>query len=627
MPTREEQIAQIDAALRGRFFPLVPKVEITGRENWTEEQHDTDRLSRSLAAYALVGLCDLDDTAAAAAITDGQNDGGIDALYFDRANNRLVFVQSKFKRTGAAPAQDENLKTINGIKALQARRFQEFNDAFRNRLDEIEAGLDTVGVQIVLVLAYLGENLSPHVTNDLNALKTELNALGPVMDWKPAGLSVIYGWLISEQTPHFVSANLVLQNWGYATAPRKVVYGQISAASLADLVADKGKALFERNIRHYLGSVGVNTAIEETVRRRPGDFFYLNNGITAVAETLTQSPGNQTQCTFGLTNVSIVNGAQTAGAIANAALAGTISPDAKVLITIIEIGAGTDDIGLRITRARNHQNVVRGVDFAALDPNQERLRQEMALAGITYHYRPSAEARARRDDAFTLEEAAVALACLSLPVRTTAELHALRTHRQPAQNAVEFVVTAKKEIGRLWEQAGALYGQLFPPTLTGLRVCRMVRVYRFVDQILAATEWSNNAYHRRMFFRHGRYFIMAIVAHRSPDVIGRAEFVLSASDQNLLSQRTNEISEAIYALTQPMQGVKGYLSIFRNLTDSQPLADSTLQRLAQQDTQRQAGQQATAAAAAPAPATTPTTPPATIRANPNSPNPQPPATT
>lgn len=615
MPSREEQIAHIEAALRRRFFPLVPKVVTPERLDWIEEKHDTDRLSRSLAAYTLVGLCDLDDTTAAGAITDGKNDGGIDALYFDRAGNRLVFVQAKFKRSGTAPSQEENLKTINGIKALQSRRFNEFNDAFRNRLDEIEAALDTAGVQMVVVLAFLGEAVGPHVTNDLNALKAELNRFSPRMDWQVAGLPVIYDWLLAEQTPQIVSTNVVLRNWACITAPRKAVYGQISAADLAALVVDKGKALFERNIRHYLGSVGVNTAIEETVRRRPGDFFYLNNGITAVAGTLAQAGGNDLQCTFGLTNVSIVNGAQTAGAIANAALAGTISPDAKVLITIIEIGAGTDDIGLRITRARNHQNVVRGVDFAALDPNQERLRQEMALAGITYHYRPSAEARARRDDAFTLEEAAVALACLSMPVRTTAELHTLRTRRQPAQNAVEFVVTAKKEIGRLWEQDGSLYGQLFPPTVTGLRICRIVRIYRFIDRILADTERSENGYFRRMFFRHARYFIMAFVGHRSADVMGRAEFALSADDQTLLSQRTNEVAEAIYAQSNPLQSSKGYLSIFRNLTDSQPLADGVLQRLVQQDQQRQPALHAVAAADTPAPTT--------VLATPNPPNAQP----
>lgn len=626
MPTREEQVAQIEAALRRRFFPLVPKVVTQERQGWTEEQHDTDRLSRALAAYTLVGLCDLDDTTAAGAITDGKNDGGIDAIFYDRAGNRLVFVQSKFKRSGASPAQDENLKTVNGIKALQARRFNEFNEAFRNRLDDIEAALDTAGVKMVLSLAFLGENVGPHVTNDLNALKIELNRLSPRMDWQVSGLTTIYAWLVAEQAPQTVSTSVVLQNWACITTPRKAVYGQISAVQLADLVLDKGKALFERNIRHYLGSVGVNTSIEETVRRRPGDFFYLNNGITAVAEILIQAGGDDAQCTFGLTNVSIVNGAQTAGAIANAAIAGTISPDAKVLITVIEIGAGADDIGLRITRARNHQNVVRGVDFAALDPNQERLRQEMALAGITYHYRPSAEARARRDDAFTLEEAAVALACLSMPVRTTAELHTLRIQRQPAQNAVDYVVTAKKEIGRLWEQDGALYGQLFPASITGIRVCRIVRIYRFIDQILAATERSENGYFRRMFFRHGRYFLMAFVGHRSADVIGRPEYALSSADQTLLSQRINEVAEAAYAQSLPLQSVKGYLSIFRNLTDSQPLADGVLQRLVQQDQQRQSAQQGTTPAAV-AQEELPVSAPAPVSENLNSPNPQPPATT
>ena len=528
-----------------------------------------------------MGLCDLDATSAVGAITDGKDDGGIDALYFDRAGNRLIFVQSKFKRTGTAPAQEENLKTINGIKALQARRFDEFNEAIRNRLDEIEAALDTAGVQMLLVLAYLGDNLGTHVANDLDALKAELNHLNPRMDWQQAGLSVVYGWLVAEQVPRSVDIDIVLYNWAPVMTPRKAVYGQISAASLALLVADKGKALFERNLRHYLGSIGVNTAIEETVRRQPGDFFYLNNGITAVTQTLTQAGGDQRRCAFGLGNVSIVNGAQTAGSIANAASAGVISPDAKVLITVIEIGNGADDIGIRITRARNHQNAVRGVDFAALDPNQERLRQEMALAGITYYYRPSAEARVRRDDAFTLEEAAVALACLSKKVLTTPELDSLRVRRQTPDNAVDYVVTAKKEIGRLWEQEGAIYGRLFPPNLTGLRICRMVRMYRFIDRILAATEWSNNGYQRRMFFRHGRYFIMAFIAHLSADVLGRLEFTLSTADETLLSQRTNEVAEAIYAQSQPLQAIKGYLSIFRNLTDSQPLADGVMQRLVQ----------------------------------------------
>jgi AIPR protein len=215
--------------------------------------------------------------------------------------------------------------------------------------------------------------------------------------------------------------------------------------------------------------------------------------------------------------VSIVNGAQTADSITTASLTGAISPDAKLLITVIEIGAAAVDLGVKITRARNHQNEVRGVDFAALDPNQERLRQELAAAGIKYHYRPSAEARARREDTFTLEEAAVALACLSFRVA-----HSLARPR-PAHNAIDFVVAAKKEIGRLWEQEGTIYGQIFPSSLSGLHACRLVRIYRLVDRILADSERSEGVYYRRMFFRHGRYFVMAFLAHRLPEVVRRLQ--------------------------------------------------------------------------------------------------------
>jgi AIPR protein len=581
MPTREEKVAQVETALRRRFFANVPRIAKPDRAGWTEDQHDLDRLSRALAAYTLAGRCGVDDATAGGAITDGSNDGGIDALYFDRTGNRLVFAQAKFKRSGTVPAQDEVQKAINGLRDLRSRRFETFNEAVRNRLDDIEEALDTPGVGLELHFSFLGDTLGPHATNDLNAFANELNQFAPMFEWHADGLEVVLAWLVAEQAPAAVDGQIVLENWAGATAPRKVVYGQLRVAALAKLVEDHGKALFERNIRHYLGAVGVNTAIEKTVRIHPADFFYLNNGITVVAESITKAAGTGQQCTFRLKSFSIVNGAQTAGAVATATV-GEISPDAKLLITIIEIGNAADDLGMRITRARNYQNVVRGVDFAALDPNQERLRQELASAGITYFYRPSAEARARRDDAFTLEEAALAIACVGFVPRSSTELQ-----QQPRPlNAVDFVVTAKKEVGRLWEQDGNLYGHLFPGDLSGVRVCRLVRVYRFIDRILASTERSENGYHRRMFFRHARYFVMAFVASRSPDVVRRPSLELNEVDQTVLSQITNELAERIFAASMPWHGLKGYLAIFRNLTDAQPLADAVLRPLAEPGAQQ-----------------------------------------
>ena len=513
-------------------------------------------------------------------MTDGENDGGIDAVYLDSPHSRLLIVQSKFKRSGAGPSQEENLKTINGIRKLLARRFADFNDQFQSRLDDIETALDTPGMQIEIHHVFLGQNISPHVESDLNELIDERNTFGPSASWQWHGLLAIHQWLVQEQVVPNITTTVTLENWASVTTPRKAVYGQISAALLARLVQEHGNALFERNIRHYLGSEGVNAAISKTLTQSPQDLFYLNNGLTAVADRIEQAAGNPSRCNFRLVNVSIVNGAQTAGTVSAATADGPISPEAKLLITIVETGGAVNNLSRDVTRARNYQNVVRGVDFAALDPQQERLRRELATVGITYHYRPSKEARARTADSFTIDEAALALACFALPPLNSDDVRRLTTLGRKVANAVDLVVTAKKEIGRLTDPDGDPYKMIFHQQLTGIAVSRWVTLYRFIDQILADTERSEaNHYHRHMFFRHGRYFLMAIVAHSERDLFDRPELLLSAGDKTRCSRATNEVAELVYNESLTFQGNRGYKAVFANLTDAQPLADKVLQAL------------------------------------------------
>lgn len=582
-PANQAQIAQIEALLRQRYFPLVPQ---DGPAGWSPEQHDSNRLSRSLAAYGIARLCSLDDATAAACITDGGDDGGIDAAHYDRANARLVLVQAKFKRNGTAPSQQEVLATLNGVRALREKRFDQFNARFQDRIDQIEEALDTPGVTITIAFVYLGDALGEHAARDLAAYQLESNGASEVVRGEDCGCARVHGWLDEEQAPGSVTLRVTLCLWKCVTTPRKAIYGQITAGTLAELANQHGKALFQRNIRHYLGSYGVNAAIAETVRATPGDLFYLNNGITIVAETITQAAGTEADCAFDLVNASIVNGAQTAGSILTASQAGEISPDGKLLVTIIEIGEGADEFGVRITKARNHQNIVRGIDFAALDPTQERLRRELAAANYRYFYRPSAEARLGGARSMTVEEAAIALACLSFTPVSRAEIDLKRRQNRPVQNAVDFAVAAKKEVSRLWDQSGELYPRLFGDSLAGVRLCRLVKLFRFLNEIFAASEHSESvnaspdAYNRRMFFRHGRYFIMGFVAQRCAMVLNRASHCLTDDDRTELSRAANDLSEIIYAESEDRQWEKGYLAIFRNLTDAQPLADKVLRRLA-----------------------------------------------
>ncbi len=55
------------------------------------------------------------------------------------------------------------------------------------------------------------------------------------------------------------------------------------------------------------------------------------------------------------------------------------------------------------------------------------------------------------------------------------------------------------------------------------------------------------------------------------------------ADYTELSIQSNDLSEAICALSLRLQSVKGHRSVFRNRTEARPLADGVLQRLADAD--------------------------------------------
>ncbi|GGG35546.1 AIPR family protein [Hymenobacter glacieicola] len=572
MPTPDEIKVQIEAVLRQRFFSMVPKIEKPGRENWTESQHDTDRLSRSLAAYTLVMECGIDDVTATAALTDGSDDKGMDAVFFDQLTKRLIVVQSKFKQN--SPNEAEAQKTINGLRALHAKRFAELNKAFQDRQQEIEQALRTPGLKVEMIYVFLGDNFNAHASSDSNAYGVEKNVAAIFFSWKYITGANIFLHTRNEQNPVKIVDVVTIENSISINSPRRAFYGLMSAIEITRIVDAHGHALFNRNIRHYLGAVGVNPSILQTIKNDPSELFYLNNGITIVAEIITPSQSDS----FELVNFSIVNGAQTAGSIAAAAAETTISPDAKVLATVIEVGPDTLQVGNRITKARNSQNRVNSIDFAALTPVQERLRQELAAIGITYYYRPSEEAQVEHDDTFKLESAALALACLGFPLQPSVQ----PGRRQANYNGLELVVTAKKEVGRLWEAGSVTTQRIFGETLTGIRTCRLVRIYRFIDSILAGSESSETEYNRRMLFRHGRYFIMAFVAKALPQVINRVDPNLSEEDKTVLSQQVDRLAERVYTVSLPELEHHGYLATFRNMHLAQPLADAVLQNLEQE---------------------------------------------
>lgn len=558
MSPSDSQRAQIIEVLRSRYFAMIQP--LPGNTNQTEIEKN--RLSRSLAAFAIEKLAEVAPAQAANAVVDGGNDNGLDAIHFDRMKNILWLVQSKI---GAAADMGDNKKFCDGIRDLIQGNFHKFNASFARLQPDVEDALESPGLQFIGCQIHLGSNpLGPHAVQDLNQLKGDLNQFVVRFAWQEIDLPAAHGWLVAEHALSPVNTNLILRKWYGFDHPRRAFYGIISACDLAALYLLEGKKLFEKNIRHYLGIQEVNSAIASTVKDRPQELFYLNNGITAICSKITPLPGaNNNEGTFSIEGFSIVNGAQTVGSIAcTQNISGVVSPDAKLLITLIEVGNAPGNPGSEITRTRNTQTEANSLSFAALDAEQERLRRELKISGIIYRYRLSAEAAVNGE--ITIERAALAQACLSGDTR--------------------IIVAAKKSIGLLYDRDGEFYPQLFNSRLSGIQLCRSVRIYDNLNGILNASEQAETDWYRRMYYRHGRFFILHILSRRKRSIIEKAEPELSTPDQAELSRAVTELAELIYSIAESkFNRAKGYLAVFRNLTDAEPLSRDVMKRLAEID--------------------------------------------
>lgn len=87
--------------------------------------------------------------------------------------------------------------------------------------------------------------------------------------------------------------------------------------------------------------------------------------------------------------MNIVNGAQTVGVVWELNRKDPphlASLDGRVHIRIISLENCPEGFGTDLTRATNTQNRILNRDFAALDPNQQRLAVEMSMDGRRYAF-------------------------------------------------------------------------------------------------------------------------------------------------------------------------------------------------------------------------------------------------
>ncbi|KRT15957.1 hypothetical protein ASU31_10640 [Pedobacter ginsenosidimutans] len=461
------KVNRLKAYLRKTFSESIDLSDLTKR---SQEEIDKNFESRALTAYALMALTGCTIEEASTSITDGFDDNGIDAIYFDKTSKRLWLVQTKFIHNGTGGIDNGDIeKFTKGVKLLIDGDFTRFNAKVKNKEVDLLQALDDASVKVQLLLAYTGKSLSTHNLLSLQDLMDDLNDPDEIVILHDFNLDKAYRVLEHGIGDVAITEDVILNNWGHIEEPIKSYYGQVSGTDLGTLYQKYGVRLFTENIRSFLGNSGANDEIIQTIKTEPENFVYFNNGITVLCEKIKKKViggADKSVGIFECNGMAVVNGAQTLGTIGSMYDA---NPDElekiRVIVKFISLEDAAQGFGKRITIATNTQNKVDKKDFISLDPEQARLKIELKMENIDYHFKRSEDKILPDETNYILDEVAFGMASFN--------------------PNVDYSTMVKKESGKLWQDVTtAPYTDLFNSGTTAAKVIKVVSIYRAISQTL-----------------------------------------------------------------------------------------------------------------------------------------------
>ena len=452
------------------------------------------------------------------------------------------------------------MKFAKGFRDLVNARYDRFNSKLNNKIKDIEKSLNDAGTRFEIILVYSGQtSLADEPKREIDDLLNEMNDPIDIVSKRIFNQPDIYNIISQEAKGYPIDLEVCLYDWGQTKEPYQSYYGQVAASEVADWWTKHYPRLFSSNIRFFIKDSEVNEGIFNSVIHDPQKFWYYNNGITALCSSIGKKPlggSGRDMGIFECKGVKIVNGAQTVGSIARAY---QNSPEqvekAKVLIRFISLENCPVEFATDITRFNNTQNRIDRREFVSLDPEQERIKNELQVEGITYAYK-SGESIPPGQKGFDLNEATISQAC--------------------KYKNLGFAVRVKDKISYLWENIEKPpYKILFNASINGPDLWKLVQILRIVDNKLSHEEKQRHG-RERLIAVHSNRFILHIVYKSLP-----SSFFSSSSDLTPLQSReieeyTSNFLENVVTEINNLYPNSYPANIFRNLAKCQEIIDRVL---------------------------------------------------
>ncbi|RRD68161.1 abortive phage infection protein [Comamonadaceae bacterium OH2310_COT-174] len=540
-------------------------------------------LSKAVAAFVLREAAGASVGEAINASIDGGDDHGIDSVFI-APDHTIWLVQSKYIDSGKGePELGDVSKFCDGVKDLLHGKMKRFNSALQERQIALTKVLNDDSCKIEVVLAHTGGAISDDRRNIFGDLERAFNGTNPdFIRCRAFGLATLHDLHLDGISADPIDAEVELKDFGYVNAPYRAFYGRMNVKRLVELWNDYRDQLVDRNIRRFKGRTTVNTGLSETLKTEAEHFFYFNNGVTFLCQKISEQhprDSHRQKGKFRVQGISIINGAQTVGAISKESAAYYDEHPAEVLATFICLDNAPDDFGDRVTQSRNRQNAVDLEDFAALDERQDNWQKTLHMAGITYLVKQGEEDPPLSETCFSTREVAPYLAC------------AITTANWP-----DYVVAAKTDKKKLFGRHGLVsakdplcqaYDTLFSDSLTAKRMWRIFQIGRTVRNMVKGRSAEPDPVNQlpetlpaREILKNGDWLILHIVFIRQKALLEGAELTLNDTDKQALSREVDQLASTLVAVVQAKQNWgKQARALFENKTDCQTIKNELMAAL------------------------------------------------
>ncbi len=495
----DQQVRKIAADCQS-LFPVT-----LGRSN-----EETKR-SAAFVTLCMARVLDIPPSEAAAYLTEGSGDFGIDGMYVGEVQDGdfpIYLFQGKYRQDLKPKGfpQDGVDKIIAALHVLVDPDAPiNVNPQLLVRVEEARSLVRDGHMPYLQVYACNnGRHWERNAQDNI-----ERAELGNQVLWH----YINHDWLVEAQRrtePVNDSFNLVgeaiVEDFNF----RRVLLGKLPVMEIKRLFDQYGDRLLQRNIRRFLGirRNRVNESISHSLRKDHlrENFYFYNNGITVTCSKFTHNALRRGNYSVRMETMQIINGGQTCKTIqrtlAEPDLADADFGNAYVLVRLYELSGEDRDLVNSITYATNSQNPV---DLRDLKSNDER-QQVLALAieQLGYSYK-----RHREDTTSGASVITTAVAAESVL--------AVWRHRPHQANF------------RRAEHFGALYDDIFDTRLNGAQLVLAVLVFRAVETRRKSTAWNDGPH----YLPYSSHFLAMLMGQ---ELLGASGLSLDRIDHTTFEQ-------------------------------------------------------------------------------------------